>query len=83
MSRISKCKSCGAEIIWIKMRTGKWMPCDAQRHGMKLGSGGKILITEGGEIITGELCASEEGANASGYESHFASCPNAATHRNK
>ena len=28
--RMSKCKSCGAEIIWIKTKNGKNMPCDAK-----------------------------------------------------
>ena len=25
---MAKCKSCGAEIRWIKMRSGKSMPCN-------------------------------------------------------
>lgn len=28
---MSKCKACGAEIIWIKTPGGKNMPCDAQK----------------------------------------------------
>lgn len=27
-----KCKSCGADIIWIKTLAGKQMPCDPKRR---------------------------------------------------
>lgn len=27
--RVCKCKSCGADIVWIKTTNGKSMPCDA------------------------------------------------------
>ncbi len=27
---MTRCKSCGAEIIWIKTTSGKTMPCNAK-----------------------------------------------------
>ena len=28
---MSKCKGCGAEIVWIKTKSGKAMPCDTNK----------------------------------------------------
>lgn len=80
---MSKCRSCGAEIIWIKMRSGKAMPCDAYKRTMIKGDGKDVLITDDGGIIHGTFADYEHGANASGYISHFATCPNANQHRKR
>jgi hypothetical protein len=37
--KTSECRSCGAEIVWIKTELGKWMPVDAD------------TITEGDEVF--------------------------------
>lgn len=44
MSDISKCKSCGASIIWIKTATGKAHPLDAKTE--------KKWVFDGGGWIT-------------------------------
>lgn len=49
---MAKCKSCGADIIWIKMQSGKSMPCDAgQITYWKKKNGTKVIVTPNGEVI--------------------------------
>lgn len=81
MSNISKCRSCGADMLWIKLKSGKYNPVDPFKHTMIKGEGKDFLITEDGEVIKGTLASYEKGANASGYISHFATCPNSNQHR--
>lgn len=76
---MSKCKSCGAEIIWIKMKgTGKAMPVDAKKitYSENLHPGAKALtlVTEHGTIVRTQF---DPGGDKVGYTSHFATCPNA------
>lgn len=81
MSSLSRCRSCNAQVKWIRMQTGKYMPVDPYLHTMIEGAGDTVLVTEEGSVIHGTLASYEEGANASGYISHFATCPNASQHR--
>lgn len=71
---MATCKLCGAEIKFIKMKSGKWTPVNKYKHTIKECWGNETLITEQGEIIHGEFCTPEEGANNAGYISHFATC---------
>lgn len=59
------------------------MPCDAYKRTMIKGDGKDVLVTDDGEIIHGTFADYEHGANASGYISHFATCPNANQHRKR
>lgn len=61
----SKCKSCGAEIIWAKTHAGKRVPLDKEfenRFYFEPAKGDKVIF-------------------ARTYKTHFATCPNAAEHR--
>ena len=78
---MAKCRSCGAEIKFIKLTSGKWNPVDIQKRTLIKDEGDEVLVTEAGEIIKGRFASLEEGANASGYISHFATCPFATQHR--
>lgn len=71
---MAKCKGCGADIIWIKMPTGKAMPCDPEKVPYKntFPAGELTLITPEGKIAKGELDLNSE---TYGYVSHFATCP--------
>ena len=80
---MSKCRSCGAEIKFIKLKSGKWNPVDTQKHTLIEGDGNEIIVTESGEVVHGRFASIDEGANRSGYISHFATCPNANQHRNR
>ena len=78
---MSTCRSCGAEIKWIRMASGKANPVDPYKRTVVRDEGNEPLITDDGLVIHGRFASLEEGANASGYISHFATCPNADMHR--
>ena len=86
---MSKCKSCGADIIWIKTAAGKNMPCDAQPISYDTAhpataecvQGGRqvlTLVTPDGRITRGIYNPESE---KYGYLSHFSTCPNADSFR--
>lgn len=81
---MAKCRSCGAEIIWIKMTSGKNMPVDAKpityRIAIPGATGTQKLITQDGRVVS---CFFDPGSGLKGYTSHFATCPNANQHRRK
>lgn len=80
---MSKCKSCGAEIKFIKTPLGKWMPCDMIRHTFRKDmSGNEVFVTDAGDVVHGIRCDSFE-ADSVGYISHFATCPYANQHRRR
>lgn len=43
---MSKCKGCGKEIVWIKTKSGKIMPCNAEKI---------TIIQESGDMTSGHL----------------------------
>lgn len=79
-----RCRSCGAEIIWVKTVAGKSMPIDATPSDV-----GTV------QILPGQTCTVLSKADAAKvrdmnnklentttlYVSHFATCVNAASHR--
>ncbi|MBQ3322354.1 MAG: hypothetical protein IJH05_05885 [Firmicutes bacterium] len=78
------CKSCGADILWIRTRSGKLMPVNRKRcFFMKSKSGNETFVTEGGDVLRGTRTAQKTLPAMVGYTSHFATCPNAASHRKK
>ena len=81
--KISKCRSCGADIIWIKMASGKMMPCNAVpiRYRLNFASGKLTLVTPDGKIARGN--ADPVSGERVGYLSHFATCPCAEQHRRR
>lgn len=80
---MSTCRSCGANIRWIKMQSGKYMPCDCPKRSMMRGYGDDVIVTEDGNVVQGTFASYENGANISGYVSHFSTCPNAKQHRRR
>ena len=79
---MSRCKSCGAPIKWIKMKSGKTMPVDAKPITYKcdLHKGNLTLITPDGKVAKGFF---DPGSDKIGYTSHFDTCPNAGKHRRR
>lgn len=64
--RIAKCKGCGADIGWVKMRTGGVMPIDPEPL--------KVVV------VRKELHSDEApGSLITAYNTHWASCPKADT----
>ena len=81
---MSKCRSCGAEIIWIRMTSGKSMPCNAEQVMYWEKRGGKEkIVTLNGEVISCEFAGELNRATGLGYISHFSTCPNANQHRKR
>ena len=81
---MSKCKSCGAEIDWIVMKSGRRMPVDPEPVHFSIDkinhSGDITLITADGMAVTG---FKDMSSRLIGYLSHFATCPNADKHRRR
>jgi len=81
---MSKCKSCGADIIWIKLTSGKSMPCDPQKitfREMVPGTKGSLtLVCPDGRVVSGDYDPTSE---AYGYQSHFATCSAARVFRRR
>lgn len=85
---MAKCKSCGAEILWIKTEKGKMMPCNLRAipvRGIRDGMDEAInriitVVTRDGRIQTG---IADPSSPVYGFESHFATCPYAGKHRKK
>ena len=81
-----KCRSCGAQVLWIRTAAGKNMPCNPAfvpyrlpREGEK---GEEKLVLSTGEVVSAIETAANE-AEGNGYISHFATCPNANSHRKR
>lgn len=43
---MSKCRGCKADIIWVKTKAGKAMPCDPKKV---------TIVTEEGETVQGYI----------------------------
>ena len=71
-----KCRSCGAEIIWIRSAaTGSLMPLDAEPV-----EGGNVVVKDGmAHVMRGDLF--EEMLDGPCYQSHYVTCPQAAKWR--
>lgn len=85
---MARCKSCGAEIEYIRTMSGKRMPCNAEHTYYKYQLGAKDrIVTPNGEVLPCVLLNAEKDdlsqATGYGYVPHFATCPNAAGHRKR
>lgn len=79
-----KCKSCGAEIVWIKMKSGKSMPCNPdQVVYWQNARGSETIVTPNGEVVKASLTGFAGAETGVGYISHFATCPDAEMHRRR
>ena len=74
---MAKCRGCGAEIIWIKLKSGKLIPCNPKPVYIENGSAKEVIITTDGRVSNGrqEYVKSNNPAIIRGYVSHFATCP--------
>ena len=72
---MSVCRKCGAEIMFIKTKTGgKPMPCDTERKFYRPGGADRLMTPEGSTIACTIIDDRAE-AEGYGYTSHFATCP--------
>lgn len=78
------CAKCGKQIIWIRTKAGKNMPCDSKFVYYKEQAGGKDrIVLENGEVVAGVVQDCHEYATGHGYISHFATCEAAQMFRKK
>lgn len=69
---MSRCKGCGAEIDWVRMKSGKSMPVDPEPVFVAEG-GNQVFITDEGDTITGT--ATESKTEEVAFVPHWATCP--------
>ena len=76
--RITSCRACGADIVFIKSFAGKTIPCNAEPISYVEKAGGDLkIVTPNGEVISGSIPDNPQKATGIGYISHFATCPEA------
>lgn len=83
---MAQCKSCGSEIVLIKTKTGKEIPCDAEQKYYRIGNGKTDFVTTSGEVLMGGETPYDEYSmklDRLGHVSHFATCPQDNEHRQK
>ena len=81
---MARCKGCGQEIIWVKSKSGKSIPCDPKMIPYKAKKTGHLrVVTPSGEVVSAVLSDSILIATDYGYVSHFATCPQADRFRRK
>jgi hypothetical protein len=75
MAKVSRCRSCGAEIYWLKHETtGRLAPID-----MTPSPRGSCLVN----LEQGAYRIAFERSSGTLYTSHFATCPQAGQHDTK
>lgn len=81
---MSRCRSCGAEIRWIKTFSGKQMPVDAEPvRFFPDGEGRDMFVMKHGAVVSGTRAGIDDDHTYVGFISHFATCPNADKHRKR
>lgn len=73
---MNNCRKCGKPIIWIRMGSGKSMPCDPDPvpYWEKPKAPGKV-ITPNGMTISCELEGDLQTATGVGFIPHWSTCP--------
>jgi len=72
---LTTCRHCGKQIIFIRLPSGKNMPCDARPVFYTApGAGRAMLYTKSGELIRCELTEDREAAAGSAWRPHWSSC---------
>ena len=78
------CRSCGAEIFWQKMKSGKVMPVNKKMVPFWADKTGKAsIVTPTGDVVRCRLDGERNEVSGFGHVSHFATCPHARSHRKK
>lgn len=73
----SKCKSCGAPILWASTHRGRSMPVDL----VPTAAGDFVSFVRKGKVEVEKFDARYHDQAAPRRTSHFATCPNAKEHR--
>lgn len=80
----TKCRGCGAPIVFVKTAAGKQMPCNPGRKPFwKKPRGSGRVVTIDGEVLSCEFDGPRSEVSGFGFVSHFSTCPNAGSFRKK
>lgn len=81
---MARCRSCGAEIVWMKTKAGKKMPCDPGLvpFWAKLKAKEKV-VTQEGDVVSCLLDGDTEEMTGLGRIPHWATCPTDDQHRRR
>ena len=80
---VCKCRSCGAEIVWVTMQSGAKMPCDATLIRCREDKSAKTSFVTPNGIVMWGVEAPDGVADFWGYRSHFETCPQAEKFRRR
>lgn len=76
--RIASCRSCGAPILWAEMPSGRMNCFDVEPD-----PSGLWAIDDTTPTPTAAKIERTAGSGEDGFTSHFATCPNADSHRSR
>ena len=81
---MARCRSCGAEIVWVLMKSGNSMPCNPALvpFWAKLKGKGKV-VTQDGDLVSREFEGSMDDMTNVGRIPHWATCPFSRAHKRK
>lgn len=72
-----KCKACGADIVFVRSRAGKSIPCDAGLIPFWANIKSKTtVVTQEGDVVHCDLEGDPEEITNVGYIPHWATCTN-------
>lgn len=77
------CRVCGEQVIWVRTRAGKNMPCNTTLVDYKADGGRDKIVLPAGDVVSGTIVPAGGNPDGHGYISHFATCPYAAQHRKR
>lgn len=80
---VCKCRSCGAEVVFVTMQSGAKMPCDATLIRCREDKSAKTLFVTPNGIVMRGVEAPDGVADFWGYRSHFETCPQAEEFRRR
>lgn len=77
---MSKCRNCGADLMWVRTKAGRNMPCNTEKVFFIKG-GPETFVTEKGDIVTGTRTAIRVAPAVIGHVPHYTTCPGALQNR--
>lgn len=80
---LGRCKSCGAEVLWVRTDKGRPMPLDCPPSALMPSDAGPVtgVFDEWGRARRGYVTDETDPEHVLVSVSHFATCPNANRHR--
>ena len=74
MNNIGTCRGCGRQIVWIRTKSGKNMPCDPNFKYYKRDGKKERIVTVHGEVVSCTIVDCHEGSDGYGYIPHWSTC---------